>query len=139
MYKVLVPLDGSSERERTQVSTLIDLPVDKDEVEVVLTHVLTDDEERAPKEMQRPERISLVKDARERLDDAGFSVTVRSAHSPPEEGIIDLAERADVDHIVLGGRKRSPAGKALFGSVTQNVILNTELPVTVTGGSADSQ
>jgi nucleotide-binding universal stress UspA family protein len=139
MYKVLVPLDSSRERERTQISALVDLPIDRDEVEVVLTHVLTGKEERAPKEMQRPERVALVKEARERLDDEGFSVTVRSAHSPPEEGIVDLAERAGIDHIVLGGRKRSPAGKALFGSVTQGVILNTDLPVTVTGGASESR
>lgn len=139
MYKVLVPLDSSRERERTQISTLTDLPVDRDEMEVVLTHVLTGDEERAPKEMRHPERVALVKDAREQLSNEGFSVTVRSANSPPADGILKLAERADIDHIVLGGRKRSPAGKALFGSVTQSVILDTELPVTVTGGGNRTQ
>jgi nucleotide-binding universal stress UspA family protein len=34
---------------------------------------------------------------------------------------------------VMGGRKQSPTSKLLFGSVTQNVILQTDRPVTVTG------
>lgn len=134
MYKVLVPLDSSRERERGQISALLGLPVDEDELEIVLTHVLTAEEEQAPKEMQRPERMNLVKEARQTLEEQGFSVTVRSSRSPPQEGILDLADKIDADHIVLGGRKRSPTGKALFGSVTQGVILNTDRPVTVTGG-----
>lgn len=47
----------------------------------------------------------------------------------PEDEIVDYAERNDVSYIVVGSRKRSPAGKALFGSVTQSILLNSEIPV----------
>ena len=64
----------------------------------------------------------------------GFETSVRETGNPPAEGIVTLAEDVDADQIVTGGRKRSPAGKAIFGSVTQSVLLDTDRPVTVTGG-----
>jgi nucleotide-binding universal stress UspA family protein len=39
----------------------------------------------------------------------------------------------DVDHVAMGSRQRSPAGKAIFGSVAQQVILDAAVPVTVVG------
>ncbi|GAA1336848.1 universal stress protein [Streptomyces sanglieri] len=47
----------------------------------------------------------------------------------PAEEIIKYADRNDASYIVLGGRKQSPVGKALFGSVAQSVLLNTSRPV----------
>lgn len=47
----------------------------------------------------------------------------------PDEEILSQARDVDPRFLVIGGRKRSPTGKALFGSVTQKVILNAECPV----------
>lgn len=47
----------------------------------------------------------------------------------PAEEIIKYADQNDASYIVLGGRKQSPVGKALFGSVAQSVILNTSQSV----------
>lgn len=46
-----------------------------------------------------------------------------------DQKIIDYAEEQDASYIVLAPRKKSPTGKALFGSVAQGVILNAERPV----------
>lgn len=47
------------------------------------------------------------------------------------ETILDLADRRGCDHVFLLGRRRSPAGKAVFGDRAQQVILNFDGYVTV--------
>lgn len=43
--------------------------------------------------------------------------------------ILGEADRREARYVVVGGRKRSPTGKALFGSVTQSILLNADQPV----------
>ena len=47
----------------------------------------------------------------------------------PADRIVDYAEEHDARFIVVGPRRRSPAGKAMFGSVAQDVLLSAEVPV----------
>lgn len=47
----------------------------------------------------------------------------------PADCIVEEADRLDARYVVIGGRRRSPTGKALFGSVTQTVLLRSESPV----------
>lgn len=47
----------------------------------------------------------------------------------PVDEIEQYVESSDARYLVLGGRKRSPIGKALFGSVTQSLLLNIDKPV----------
>lgn len=47
----------------------------------------------------------------------------------PVKEILAAAEKHDASYIVIGGRKRTPAGKALFGSATQSILLNADQPV----------
>ncbi|WP_128904271.1 universal stress protein [Halorubrum amylolyticum] len=45
------------------------------------------------------------------------------------EEIVRYANEQDASYICVGSRRRSAVGKALFGSVTQDVLLNAECPV----------
>jgi nucleotide-binding universal stress UspA family protein len=67
------------------------------------------------------------------LDEAGIDYDVEESSGDPADAIVSTADELDADLIVVGGRKRSPAGKALFGSVTQSVILGANRPVMATG------
>ncbi len=47
----------------------------------------------------------------------------------PAAEILEYADEVDARYLVIGGQKRSPVGKALFGSTTQKVLLGAERPV----------
>lgn len=47
----------------------------------------------------------------------------------PSVEILAVADDIDPRFLVIGGKRRSPTGKAVFGSVTQSVILDSEWPV----------
>lgn len=48
-----------------------------------------------------------------------------------EQDVIEVAERENCDHVFISGRRRSPSGKAIFGDVTQRILLNFDGMVTV--------
>lgn len=47
----------------------------------------------------------------------------------PSAKIVSYAESTESTYLVIGGRKRSPVGKAMFGSETQKILLNAPCPV----------
>lgn len=49
----------------------------------------------------------------------------------PADEIVAYVEDHGIDHVFLGGRRRSPAGKALLGSVSQAVLRSVDVPCTV--------
>jgi nucleotide-binding universal stress UspA family protein len=69
--------------------------------------------------------------AQERFDREGVTcethMLVRGLS--PGEDIVKFAEDNGADEIIVGVRRRSRVGKALFGSVSQYVILEAPCPV----------
>ena len=47
----------------------------------------------------------------------------------PASQVSTYASDNEARYIVVAGRKRSPAGKAIFGSVAQSIILSAKCPV----------
>lgn len=73
--------------------------------------------------------------AAEIAEEAASQLTV-SAQSvglvgDPADQIVEYASEHDARYIVVSGRKRSPAGKAIFGSVAQSTLLNATCPVVI--------
>jgi Universal stress protein UspA and related nucleotide-binding proteins len=78
-------------------------------------------------------QVQSVRTAAELLEEHDIDTNIQESSGDPADAIIDTAVEDEADLILIGGRKRSPAGKALFGSVTQSVILGSTRPVMVTG------
>lgn len=127
-----MPLDDNEERASHQVDTVKNLP-GKEDIEVSLLYVFTEKEEEAPTRMKTAGRVGTVKHSQEKLEDAGFEVSILEESGDPAVEILQVLDRDNYNLVVMGARKRSPAGKVLFGSVTQAVILESNIPVTVTG------
>jgi len=125
MKDVLLGIDQSVERAVTQAKTVLDL-FDDENIHAYLLHDFEDNPEGAS-----VTQVQSVKRAAELFEEAGVEVELREGSGEPAESIIETADELDADAICIAGRKRSPAGKMLFGSVSQSVILNTERPVLI--------
>ncbi len=139
MYRVLLPVDTDEKRALEQAQYVSSLPDADESVEAYILFVFTDDDE-LPREFEQfksATRIGSVRRVQEHLADVGVDCAIIEDSGDARDDILDCADEYDVDAIVLGARKRSPVGKAVFGSVTQSTILNTDRPVVVTGSGAD--
>ncbi len=79
------------------------------------------------------ERMVGVRELIELLTDAGVAHRVRGrlANGGDDgELLADLGDENTVDLAVVGGRGRTPAGKAVFGSTAQTLMLSAGYPVT---------
>jgi nucleotide-binding universal stress UspA family protein len=130
MYEVLLPIDRDEGRTRAQIESVLGLPNASESVHVYLQHVFDDREEA---EQTSVRQTTTGRSAYDQLTEAGIATTTISGHGNPAEAILRTAEDEGVDMIVLGGRKRSPLGSLLFGSVSQTVSLKADRPVTITG------
>jgi nucleotide-binding universal stress UspA family protein len=110
---------------------------------VVLVHVFTKEEyddsidklefdtvaeEVGPDDVAR--RHSSTRQLAKTLDEADVDYEIRGAVGEHGEEIVKAAKETDADRVMVGGRKRSPTGKAVFGSTAQEVMLSSPCPVT---------
>lgn len=75
-------------------------------------------------------RMNVVQELTDRLAERSIDCEVRATKSGKGEGIVDIATEQSADQVIIGGRRRSPTGKAIFGSMVQTVLLNAPCPVT---------
>ncbi|QHS18016.1 universal stress protein [Halopenitus persicus] len=64
-----------------------------------------------------------------RLADATVETHQFVRGNEPGEDVLAAAAEFDADEIVLAVGNRSPVGKALFGSVAQRILLDSDRPV----------
>lgn len=75
-----------------------------------------------------------VREAAGMMRDHGVDIEIHGAVGDAGEELLAFIESHDVDHVFLGSRRRSPAGKAVLGSVAQRILLSSERPCTIVVG-----
>ena len=134
MYDVLVAIDNADDgRAVAQADAIADLPSSADEVTAHLCHVFQENPEGAS-----VHQVSAVRRARETLESAGVDCVHYEASGNPTDELLAAARDVGADAICVSGRKRRPSGKAVFGSVTQDVILSAEVPVLTVPAPSES-
>lgn len=132
-YRVLVPIDDDVKRATAQARTVIGLPHSSEAVVATVFHTFPDD---VTGDLAAIDEIAAGRRVVEELETNGVTVERMIGRGEPAEAILAASDEIGADQIIIGGRKRSPLGSMLFGSITQAVILDATIPVTVTGNTA---
>lgn len=124
---IVVALDDS-ERAKRIVDFAIEEAKLRDE-KLLLVHSLFGGDKTSKEEIERGEK--LLEEASKQIEKIGVEcekhLLVRGME--PGDDIVEFAKEVNASLVVVGVRKRRPAGKLLFGSVAQHVILHAEQPV----------
>jgi hypothetical protein len=123
-------VDESKERALEQAQDVVSLP-GTDEIAAEIVHGFAENPEGTT-----IQQVPAVREVKDVLESEDIEVTLREGSGDPASEIVRIADELDADMINVAGRKRTPTGKVIFGSVTQAVILHTDRPVLVS--SADS-
>jgi len=136
--RILIPVDGSSQAK----AALHHASEVHSTAELVLLHVieysesLTDPERGGRKQAEgwyakaQQDAEALFEELLADIDHDG-DVTTATADGSPSGEIIDYLDDHEIDQVVVGGRRRSATGKAIFGSTAQEVTLSASCPVTI--------
>lgn len=138
MYRILLTVSGDKNAPTDSiVKSIMSLPRDPRDVEVILLNVfeefeIADERQVSSKDVYNEKDLpDTAQEVQTVLEKARFSVSVRREHGDPTGKILATAESLDVDIIAMGARKRSAVRRAVFGSVSEEVILNANRPVLV--------
>ena len=133
---VLVPIDQSSQSWSALEYAFEEFP----EAEFTVLHVIDpldhmlegevygSEEPIARAEEDAEDLIDAVEELAETFD---VRATAVLKHGRPGRTIVETAEDSDIDHIVLGSHGRSGVSRILLGSVAEDVIRRSSVPVTV--------
>lgn len=137
--RVLVPVDGS-EQARAALEYAIE---EFAEESVTILHVIDPREFNTYggvegwvdlddlREQRQEQARRIVEKARERAEEHGLAVETEVVTGKDARAIIDYATEHGSEHIVMGSHGRSGISRVLLGSVAENVVRRSPVPVTI--------
>ena len=128
---VLIPVDGTDESNAAiphgiALADRFDATAHALSVVVEGPYSLSDDEAKSEEQQAAEQAIQAVREAGER---EAVPVETELRRGIPDEEILDYAESATVDIIVMATQRRTGLNRALEGSVTERVFRNSAIPV----------
>lgn len=140
-HHVLVPVDIASSSENAFEYVLEEIP----HATITLLHVLNpttvfsylsgegfDYEAAQQEERERRDTVERKFEEYRNKDEARdreIKATIEAG--VPAEKILEYTESKEIDHIVMGNRRRSGIEKIMLGSVARSVAERTSVPVTI--------
>ena len=146
---VLVGIAGDDEARVERYAETLETLARNGGVNVVLTHIyaesdlerieeMYDIDSREPHHLSAAaERNTAVRKASALLDERDVDYDVRGSVGDPSAQLVEVAREVGADFVLIGGRKRSATGKALFGSTAQSVLMNAPCPVIFAGPATE--
>jgi len=139
MAHVLIPIDGSPQSDAALEYALEEFETAKITVINVIDPIEAGYTSQATVpgyseqwfEQSKSAADELFADAQEVAD--GYDVELQTATEVgrPSRTIVNYAEDEDIDHIVMGSHGRSGVSRILLGSVAENVVRRSPMPVTI--------
>jgi len=141
MAQILVPVDGSPQSESALEYALEEFDDDDDQITVlnVIDPIEAGYTSQATVpgyseewfEQSRAAAEELFEEAQSTADEYDETLGTATEVGRPSRTIVDYAEEAGVDQIVMGSHGRSGVSRILLGSVAENVVRRSPIPVTI--------
>jgi nucleotide-binding universal stress UspA family protein len=142
LRRIVVPLDGSVLAEQALAYAVeISIPTGARLLllRAVYTHTLAGVDPRERKEGAIIEATEYLEHVAVALGERGYTCQTVVPYGHPAECIVEEARLASADLIVMTTHGRTGPGRMLFGSVAQEVVSRSTVPVLVTRGWLPTQ
>ncbi|GGL27222.1 universal stress protein [Halarchaeum sp. CBA1220] len=139
MTRILVPIDSSQQSTDALEYALEEFTSD----DITLIHIIDPIEAGYTAQATVPgyseewyeqaesEAETLFESAQETADEYGVTLDTVTEVGRPSRTIVNYAEENDFEHIVMGSHGRSGVTRILLGSVAENVVRRSPIPVTI--------
>jgi nucleotide-binding universal stress UspA family protein len=127
MYHAVLAIAPEDDRVAEKVDAVTGLPAAVESVRATVVHVADPGTDVTS--------VPAVAAALERFAEAGVEATAVRDESRPTDAVLAVARETDADCICVAGREQSPAGKRVLSPSAEQVLLNADCVVLVTGAA----
>ena len=133
--RVLVPVEGSSQSAGAVAFAASEWP----DAHLTLLHVIDPVEggysldaiREGAEEWHKEQKLAAKDLFSDLAKEVGRDVSTRIETGRPAQTVLDVLEGGEFDHVVMGSHGRSGVSRVLLGSVAEDVVRESPVPVTI--------